>query len=574
MDARLTLHTIYHTTRADFLERMRSYRTLVTLALAVFFTYVILPPAEASYLSFNIGHLRGIYNSAWVGGVVTVFGTIIFWIPAFFLIQGTIDRDRHTGVGQILATTPMGRMQYTVGKALSNFAYLAALTGAVFVIAAGTQLLRGEVRYIEPWHYLGPYLFIILPLMALGAGVAVLGDSLAWLRGGLGRKFVLLTWGLLWMSMGGTLAQSMPYLYDGSPPPAEPPLSVSGLPLVLHSMYATGRGQNPEKHSGLYIATLPGGLNVNIAQAGEGASEDRDSEKGFVLETFVWDGIPWNLKSVLAGLALFPVALAVASLAGLFFDRFDPARWEQPSGDEQAPPPVLAPGPTSSPAAAIAPVHLTPLLMDRKTGWWLAFRQAVRAELHLTFKGTRWWWYAVAGGLILAGLLTPVEVGRGMLLPLAWIWPLGLWAPLGNREARHNTGGMLFSAAYPLRQWMACWTAGLLVALIMGSGVAVRMALEAQGEALLAWGVAALFIPSLALALGVWSGTNKAFEGLYLILWYLGPWNKISYLDFMSTTDAAMAGGMPLYGAAFTLVLLVLSVVGRRRRLGAWGAQA
>jgi hypothetical protein len=569
MGAQPTLHIIYHISRADFSERVRSYKTLVTLALAVFFTYVILPPAEASYLSFNIGHLRGVYNSAWVGGVVTVFGAIIFWIPAFLLIQGTIDRDRQTGVGQILATTPLSKVQYTVGKALSNFAYLAALTGVAFVIAASMQLLRGEVQSIEPWHYLGPFLFIILPLMALAAASAVLGESLAWLGAGWGRRLVLLAWCLLWMSTGGTLAQGMPYLYDGSPPPAEPPLSVSGVPLVFHSMYAAGREQSPEERSGLFIATLPGGQNINIARAGGRVPEERSSEKGFVLETFVWEGIPWSLKSVLAGLALFPVALAVASLAGLFFDRFDQAKQERVVRDQRAA--SLAPiSEQAEPfAAVVAPVQLTPLPADHQVGWPVAFRRAVRGELHLMLKGTRWWWYVVAAGLIVAGLLAPIDVSRGMLLPLAWIWPLMLWSPLGNREARHNTGGMLFSAAFPLRLLMASWTAGFIVTLFAGSGVAARLALEAQWQALLAWGVATLFIPSLALALGVWSGTNKAFEGIYLILWYLGPWNKISYLDFMSTTDMSTAGRMPIYYGALTLVLWVLSIVGRRRQLDA-----
>jgi hypothetical protein len=563
MAAQLTLRTIYHTTRADFLERVRSYRTLVTLALSVVFIYVILPPAEASYLSFNIGHLRGVYNSAWVGGVVTVFGTIIFWIPAFLLIQGTIDRDRHTGVGQIIATTPLGRAQYTLGKALSNFVYLGALTGASFFIAAGIQLLRGEVLSIEPWHYLGPYLFIILPLMALAAASAVLGDAMAWLAGGRGRRFVLLAWCLLWMALGGTLAQGMPYLYDGSPPPAEPPLSISGVPTVFHSMYAAAREQNPERRSGLFIATLSSGQNVNIARASEEVGEELDGEDGFVLETFVWQGIPWRLKSVLAGLALFPVALGVALLAGLFFDRFDPAKQSRRAREEQATPPVPAPGQSGAIAVAIPPGHLARLPATRESGWPLGFWRMVRAELHLMLKGTRWWWYAVAGGLIVAGLLVPVEAGREMLLPLAWIWPVALWSGLGSREARHNTGSVIFAAAFPLRRLMACWAAGFVVALFAGSGVAVRLALAADWLGLLAWGAAALFIPSLALALGVWSGTNKAFEGIYPILWYLGPWNKISYLDFTSTTDATLTGGMPIYCALLGFVLLVLSLVGR-----------
>jgi len=47
---------------------------------------------------------------------------------------------------------------------------------------------------------------------------------------------------------------------------------------------------------------------------------------------------------------------------------------------------------------------------------------------------------------------------------------------------------------------------------------------------LLAWISAALFIPSLPLALGVWSNNHKLFEVLYVTMWYLGPMNKLTSL--------------------------------------------
>jgi hypothetical protein len=43
----------------------------------------------------------------------------------FFVIKNAVERDRRTGVGQILATTPISKLQYTLGKTLSNFAVLA-----------------------------------------------------------------------------------------------------------------------------------------------------------------------------------------------------------------------------------------------------------------------------------------------------------------------------------------------------------------------------------------------------------------------------------------------------------------
>jgi len=58
--------------RADFMERTRRYGTLILLGAAIFLTYSYLPPADADYVTFSMNGYRGIYNSAWVGGTVTV----------------------------------------------------------------------------------------------------------------------------------------------------------------------------------------------------------------------------------------------------------------------------------------------------------------------------------------------------------------------------------------------------------------------------------------------------------------------------------------------------------------------
>jgi len=47
------------------------------------------------------------------------------------------------------------------------------------------------------------------------------------------------------------------------------------------------------------------------------------------------------------------------------------------------------------------------------------------------------------------------------------------------------------------------------------------------------------FVPSLALALGSYTGTNRAFEALYLAVWYVGPVNGVPVLDFAAATDGA-----------------------------------
>jgi hypothetical protein len=139
-----------------------------------------------------------------------------------------------------------------------------------------------------------------------------------------------------------------------------------------------------------------------------------------------------------------------------------------------------------------------------------------------------------------------------------------LLSPLGNREARDNVQQMAFSSAAPLlRQLPAQWIAGFAVLLILGSGAALKFIVNGQSAGLLAFFSGALFIVSLALALGVWSGTSKPFEIIYVSLWYLGPLNKVPGLDFIG----AQTDGRPEFFIPCALVLIAFAFFGRFRQI-------
>jgi hypothetical protein len=97
----------------------------------------------------------------------------------------------------------------------------------------------------------------------------------------------------------------------------------------------------------------------------------------------------------------------------------------------------------------------------------------------------------------------------------------------------------------------------------MGSGAALRFAFRGDTTALLAFLSAAFFIPSLALALGVWSHSSKPFEILYITLWYLGPLNKVPGLDFIG----AHSPGYPGVYIPLSLALIAFAFFGRARQL-------
>jgi hypothetical protein len=67
--------------RADFLERARRYSFFITLGVMLYVGYSAVPPAESGVLTVDLGDVRGIYNSAWIGGVVALLGSMVRSLP-------------------------------------------------------------------------------------------------------------------------------------------------------------------------------------------------------------------------------------------------------------------------------------------------------------------------------------------------------------------------------------------------------------------------------------------------------------------------------------------------------------
>jgi ABC-type transport system involved in multi-copper enzyme maturation permease subunit len=87
---------------------------------------------------------RGLLNSAWVGGMMAASAILLLSLFGFYLVKNAIERDIQTGVGQIIATSPISQPFFLLGKWLSNWAVLAALVGILALAAVVMQLLGGE----------------------------------------------------------------------------------------------------------------------------------------------------------------------------------------------------------------------------------------------------------------------------------------------------------------------------------------------------------------------------------------------------------------------------------------------
>ena len=86
-----------------------------------------------------------------------------------------------------MATTPLSRPLYTLGKWLSNFAVLLVMVVILALAGIVMQLIAREAPGFDLWALLAPILFVALPMMALVAALAVLFETIAWPRGGFGN---------------------------------------------------------------------------------------------------------------------------------------------------------------------------------------------------------------------------------------------------------------------------------------------------------------------------------------------------------------------------------------------------
>jgi hypothetical protein len=277
---------------------------------------------------------------------------------------------------------------------------------------------------------------------------------------------------------------------------------------------------------------------------------------------FDWTGMRW--ADLLPGrLMWLGVAAVLATAAALPFDRFDPARRRlrrrQRRQDREETDEPSAPGRME---VGSQPVTLTPLTARNR---WRPLG-ILNAELRLALKGLPWWWYVAMLALVVTQGVFEREIAS-MLLLAAWLLPVSIWSAMGTRELRHQTGALVLSVAHPLRrQFLASWLAGVLVALLAGSSTAVRLLASGDPGRASAVLIGALFIPSLALALGVWSGTPRLFEVTYLILWYIAA-SGAEALDFTGTTAAAWRPEITLAYLGASGALFVLALAGRWRQV-------
>jgi len=512
------VRTVWAIALADFRDRVRRRSFLAVLSMAGFLG---LQTIQGKIL-VALGRYTGAPTSAWAGMLMAMIGATFLGLGGFWVVKGSIERDARTGVGQILAATPMSKVAYTVGKGISHLAVMAAMCGVLALAAVALLALSPAGEAIEPIEILLPIVLLALPGLAIVAACAVLFETLPLLARGFGNLAWFLVWTLLLVAT----------------------METNGLDLFGIS---TGRQQLGEK-----VRSLDGAWSGEFV-IGAMAPEGRATE------TFRWEHMPVTGRLLAERGTVVGIAVFLALVAALPFDRFDPSRRRRPGAAKRS---ERSPESAELRRAPATAGPLTRLGSERASG----LRRLIGAETRLAIRSMPRWWLLGAAALTLGGLLSPATARSGWLAA-ALLWPALVWSGLATRDRAQGITQLLHATPRPLgRQLPAVVLAGWLAGLCCCGGAIAGRLLTGEVAGAVATLAGCLAVAALAVALGVLSGGPRLFEGLYVTLWYLGPLQRAWPVDFAGTTPEALAAAVPFWFLAVALLLLAAAVALERRR--------
>ncbi len=529
---------------AEVRTRLRSAGTFVALATILLGSYFWIPKpgGKATSVSWQLadGRLQtSVHNAAYIGAAMSFLGAFLAVFVGFYLVAGSIRRDRERRIGAILAATPLPNGAYLAGKFLSHVTYLGLVVSLVVPVGL-YHFLRFGVGPFDSVAFLGPLVLLTLPGIAFVAAMAVLFDVVPFLSGRLG-----------WIAWFFLLA-----------------LVVAAVPMALAKDPTTGKSDRlpifdpmgGSTVSVLIVRSLPGVVPGTIST-------------GLIYRDRVVPAVPWK------GLPLHPDFVAVRLLGALWaipplllslllFDRFDPARRRS---SRRAKAPALQAASAGEPSVPIlsAATEVAVPLPDFGALAGVVARpsafSAVSADALLLWQTGSILRFVV----VLLSILTAVLPGAAApLVGAAFLLLLGTTISEAScREALAGAGPLVFSQPGVPRSGVL-WKLGS-VSLFVGV-VALPFLLRALVDSP-ARGFAALsglfFVTALAVAFGSLSGGGKLFVGLYLAIWYAAL-NRVPNADFCSLFGGDLGVGIrAIYvGIGMGAIAIAMAVEKRRRR--------
>ncbi|OEK06506.1 hypothetical protein [Roseivirga misakiensis] len=511
--------TFFNQVKYDYLQRIRSYRFLIIMAVSLALGFLFIPAADATYETVTVGTYKGVYNSAWIGVVSAVMASTFVSLLGFYVINSNLSKDIDSKVGQIIATTRVSNFGYLFSKVTSNFLVLSTMIAVMLGMNVGLFFLYGSEFSFEPLQFILPYLFIPIPAMFLVANLAVVLEVIFKQKSTLQNVFYFLLIAI-------AFAQNVKT--DGS------------------------KGIDP-------FGTRLGTADM-ISQVNDLSDEEKVSQLniGFRLgnkqetKPFVFEGISLSLVNV-AGRFIWMIAGVLLTFAvSRSFHRFDLKEHLKRKKQKKA---VLDVLPIANLDLSVLPkadtsYSLWPLL---KTEFLLLIRQ-----------GSRWLWMLNLVGIALLAFLD-LKVAHTIILPILWFLQVSRWSQLTTKEQFYNVHQFTFAAYKPIsRVYASQLIAGIALGILIALPLVLRHLTAGDLNQAIGPILGSVFIVGLSAISGIISQGKKLFEILFFFLSY-GNVNGIPFLDYF----AGMHSSLDYLGSLLMVctALIGLSIISRKKQL-------
>jgi hypothetical protein len=486
---------------ADAAERMRRFAFLVIVAAALYAGYLFVPSAHASYSTVLINDHRGVYNAPYLGAATALLTSSFLSLFGFFFVRGSVRRDWELHVDAAVASSPVPRTHFLLGKWLSNLGVLLIVAAIAYLAAFGMQQWYGEARSVNLVAYVLPFVVFTVPALAFVSAIAVVLDVLPLLRGIVGGVLYVM---FIWMAM-----LAGPFQIQSNNPAQTTVLDPLGTTPIVASFYASERAAFPNEKDHFDV-DIGGGP---VPKGG--------------IQRYRYGGIAWTPLLLAVRAAWLALSLLLVLAVSPLFDRYrrDSARTGKRT----------------------LTIDVSRIIPD------IAPFRALRAEFGLLVNGANSWWMLGAIVLAVATGATPPQIAADFILPVALIWPLERISTLGAREHQHEVFDILAATpGFTLRNIAMQWIAGTLLSTLIVAGYVIRLLVTAQPSTAIALICMIAATVAAALLLGTFARTSRAFQALFLIAWYLGPIQHLPELD--------VANAARLHPALATVIALAITV--------------
>lgn len=486
----------YNQVKYDYLQRIRSYRFLIILAVSLLFGFLFIPAPDAAYETITIGKFKGEYNSAWIGVVSAVMASVFVSMFGFYIINNTIKKDIDSKVGQIIATTQINNFGYLISKVFSNFLVLATMVFVMALMNIGLFFAYNSGFSFEPLQFIIPYLLIPIPAMFLIASIAVTLEVIFKEKSTIPNIGYFMLFGLIFMQITQDNSNT---LFD----PFGTQLATSEMISQVNAF--TGESKDYLLNIGFRIGD---NLNTN---------------------SFLFKGISFSLSDISTRIIWMLLGILLTLSVSLFFHRFnlkERLKTTKKKKKEETVDTLLLKELDLSklPKAQIA-YGIWPLL---KTEFLLLIRS-----------GSRWLWGLNFIGMILLMVLD-LDVAHSMVLPMLWFLQVARWSALTTKELHHNVHQFTFAAYKPIaRVYTAQLLAGVMLGVLLATPLILRYVIMLDLAKALGPILGSIFIVGLSALSAILSQDKKLFEILFFFILY-GNINGIPFLDYFGSTHSSI----------------------------------